>query len=93
MILYHVTSPDAVASILQNGLRANAHGKIYAITNKRFKNELGLAEPDALFAIASEGITGPIEKGGWRFYRTIRQSLIEPKFLMLVWCRKSKRPS
>ena len=90
MTLYHVTKAENVESILAHGLRANAHGEIYAITNKKKKNDLGLT-CSALFAMDTKGITGQIIRSGHWYYRGIHQTVIEPKYLTLLWCKAPMR--
>ncbi|MGB2664197.1 MAG: hypothetical protein WAK48_09350 [Candidatus Acidiferrum sp.] len=91
--LFYVTSPDAVDSILAEGLRANPEGRIFAITDTFFadrvaKTQLSLCAY-AIFAIDTKGITGKIEADNVgelasRWHRFILQDVIRPEFLTLI---------
>ena|SRR5437660_6494086 len=87
--LYHVTAVDKVNSILEQGLRANVQGAIFAISNKRRWYELGLPcfslpNNSALLAVDTKGITGSVRHHS-RYCCEIHQTIIEPKYLTLLW--------
>lgn len=91
--LYHVTSPDAVDSILAQGLRANAAGRIFTITDTYFADRIAKTQlflpVYAVFEIDPKGITGKVEADNvgeltspW--HRIILQHSVRPEFLTLL---------
>lgn len=93
MKLYHVTRPESVAAILKLGLRANAEGHIFALTDLAFVINIAQLQifipAFAVLKIAPKGITGkvgPDDVGELTapWHRIIHQDVIKPKFLTVV---------
>jgi hypothetical protein len=92
-ILYYVTAPDAVDSILAEGLRGNPEGRIFTITDTFFadrvaKTQLALGTY-AIFAIDTKGVTGKIVSHNVgelasQSHRVILQDVMRPEFLTLL---------
>jgi hypothetical protein len=91
---FHVTAPDAVDSILADGIRANSLGQIFVIADERFAdivaaNQLFLRS-FAIFEIDPKGITGTVgaddvaEITASRHRMIEHQQVIAPEFLTLV---------
>lgn len=98
---YHVTHPENVESIRANGLRADAEGRIYVITDPWVADVIArdqvFARTFALFGVSEEGVTGAVEpdlvselvRG---YQRVLVQPLVAPEHITLLgthtrdWC-------
>jgi hypothetical protein len=92
-VLFHVTEPTKVESIMRKGLAADDEGHIFALSDRRLadviaRDQLFLSEY-ALLSIDAYGITGDIEPDevaefSAKWHRVIVQLGIEPRFLRVV---------
>src|SRR5581483_3633138 len=101
MNLFHVTTCEAVDSILVHGLRANKDGEIYAFVDEECDDDIAKWTLNlsvyAFFEIHQSGITGEIlvdehADVPWKQQRLIRQELIRPEHLTLRARQKKYSP-
>jgi hypothetical protein len=99
--LFHITTCEAVESILAHGLRANEDGQIFAIVDESVADDVARAQIGlstyALFRIDGKGVSGAIEGDSVaelvaHLQRIIVQPLIRPEFLTLLDANKKIPP-